>query len=160
MPPLDWFQLQILSLLLNCLWQNWFVSSREPMIYSMKFCSPEDALYLYKSAIWPCMEYCCYVWADAPSCCLDMLDKKQELVCRTVGPSPSVSHKHLADCQNVASLSIFYRYYFGIYSSELAALVPLPISCRRSSCYSNRLHNFSVTVYRCYKDIYVKFFFP
>ena len=38
---------------------------------SMKFLSPEVALYLYKSTIRPCMEYCCHVWAGAPSCYLE-----------------------------------------------------------------------------------------
>ena len=33
------------------------------LIRSMKFLSPEVALYLYKSTICPCMEYCCHVWA-------------------------------------------------------------------------------------------------
>ena len=32
------------------------------LIRSMKFLSPEVALYLYKSTIRPCMEYCCHVW--------------------------------------------------------------------------------------------------
>ena len=45
------------------------------LIRSMKFLSPEGALYLYKSTIRPCMEYCCHVWAGAPSCYLDLLDK-------------------------------------------------------------------------------------
>ena len=31
------------------------------LICSIKFLSPEVALYLYKSTIWPCMEYCCHV---------------------------------------------------------------------------------------------------
>ena len=31
------------------------------LIRSMKFLSPEVALYLYKSTICPCMEYCCHV---------------------------------------------------------------------------------------------------
>ena len=44
----------------------------------MKFLSPEVALYLYKSIIGPCMEYCCHVWADAPSCYLELLDKLQK----------------------------------------------------------------------------------
>ena len=30
------------------------------LIHSMKFLSPEVALYLYKSTICPCMEYCCH----------------------------------------------------------------------------------------------------
>ena len=32
-------------------------------------------LYLYKSTIRPYMEYCCHVWAGAPSCYLELLDK-------------------------------------------------------------------------------------
>ena len=31
------------------------------LIRSMKFLSPEVALYLYKSTIHPCMEYCCHI---------------------------------------------------------------------------------------------------
>ena len=38
------------------------------LILSMKFLLPEVALYLYKSTTCPCMEYCCHVWAGAPSC--------------------------------------------------------------------------------------------
>ena len=38
------------------------------LIRSMKFLSPELALYLYKSTIRPCMVYCCHVWAGGPSC--------------------------------------------------------------------------------------------
>ena len=35
---------------------------------SMKFLSPEVALYLYKSTIHLCFEYHCRIWAGAPSC--------------------------------------------------------------------------------------------
>ena len=45
---------------------------------SMKFLSPEVALYLYKSTIYPCMKYCCYAWAAAPSCYLQLFDKLQK----------------------------------------------------------------------------------
>ena len=98
------------------------------LIRSMKFLSPEVALYLYKSTIWPCMEYCCHVWASAPSCYLELLDMLQKQICRTVGPSLAASLEPLALHRNVASLSLFYRYYFGRCSSELAQLVPLPYS--------------------------------
>ena len=50
------------------------------LIRSMKFLSPEVALYLYKSTIRPCMEYCCHVWAGAPSYYLELLDKLQKRV--------------------------------------------------------------------------------
>ena len=90
-------------------------------------------------------EYCCHVEAD---------------ICKTVGPSLAASLEPLAQCRNVASLSLFYRYYFGRCSSELAQLVPLPFSRGRSTHYSDRLHDFSVTIPGCYKDVYVNSFFP
>ena len=129
------------------------------LIRSMKFLSPEVALYLYKSTIRPCMVYCCHIWAGAPSCYLELLGKLQKRICRTVGPSLAASLEPVAHRRNVASLSLFYRYYFGRYSSELAQLVPFPYSRGRSTRYSNRLHNFSVTIPRCYKDVYVDSFF-
>ena len=106
------------------------------------------------------MEYCCHVWAGAPSCFLELLDKLQKRICRTIGPSLAASLEPLAHRQNVASLSLFYKHYFGRCSSELAQLVPLPYSRRRSTRYSERLHEFYVTVSRCYKDVYVNSFFP
>ena len=130
------------------------------LIRSMKFLSTEVALYLYNSTIRPCMEYCCHVWAGAPNCYLGLLDKLQKRICRTVGPSLAASLDPLANCRNVASLSLFYRYYFGRCSSELVQLVPLPYSRGRSTRYSDRLHDFSVTIPRCYKDFYVNSFFP
>ena len=126
----------------------------------MKFFSPVVALYLYKSTICPCMEYCCHVWAGAPSCYLELLHKLQKQICRTVGPSFAASFKPLAHHRNLASLCLFYRYYFGRRSSELALLVPLLFSRGRSALYSHRLHETSVTIPECYKEIYVKGFFP
>ena len=100
------------------------------------------------------MKYCCHVWAGTLSYYLELLDKLQKWICRTVGPSLAASIKPLAHRRNVASLSLFYRNYFGRCSSELAQLVPLPYSWGRSTRYSDRLHDFSVTVPECYKDVY------
>ena len=111
-------------------------------ICSMKFLSCEVALYLYKFTIQSCREYCCLIWTGAPSCYLELLDTLQKQICRTVGPSFAASLEPLAHRQNVASLSLFYRYYFGRCSSELAQLIPLPFSRGRSTRYSDRLHNF------------------
>ena len=54
---------------------------------------------------------------------------------------------------------IVEMYYFGRCSSELAQLVLLPFSQGRLTCYSDRLHDFSVTISRCFKDVYVSNFF-
>ena len=130
------------------------------LICSMRFLSPVVALYLYKSTIRPCMKYCCHVWAGAPSCYLELLDKLQKGICRIVGPSLAASLEPLAHRRNVASLSLFYRYYFARCSLELAELIPFPFSRGKSTRYSDRLHDFSVTIPRCYKDVYVNSFFP
>ena len=130
------------------------------LICYMKFLSPEVALYLYKSTIHPCMEYCCHDWDGAPSSYLELLDKLQKRICRTVGPSLAASLEPLAHRQNVARLSLLYSYYYGRCSSELAQLVPLPFSKGRSTRYSDKWHDHSVTITRCYKGVYVNRFFP
>ena len=122
------------------------------LIRFMKFLSPEVALYRYKFSICSCMEYCCHVWAGASNCYLKLLDKLQKRICRIVGLLLAASLEPLAHLRNVANLSLFYRYYFDICSSELTQLVPLR--------YFDRLHDFSVTVLRYYKDVYVNSFFP
>ena len=104
----------------------------------MKFLSPEVALYLNKSTIRPCMEYCCHIWAAPPSCYLEFLDKLLTRICRTVGPSLAAFLEPLAHRRNVTSLSLVYMYYFGRCSSELAQLVPLRFSRGRSTRYFNR----------------------
>ena len=116
-------------------WGSYIISIAKPtpkkigaLIHSMEFLSPEVALYLYKSSICPCMEYYCHVWAGAPRCYLELVDKLQKWICRTAGPLLAASLEPLAHRRNVASLYLFYRHYFGRCSSKLAQLVPLPFS--------------------------------
>ena len=47
---------------------------------------------------------------------------------------------------------------YGTY--KLAELVLHPFSRGRSICYSDRLHDFSAAIPRCYMDVYVNSFFP
>ena len=45
---------------------------------AQRFLSPESILYLYKSTIRPCMEYCSHIWGGAPmSKGLDLLDSAE-----------------------------------------------------------------------------------
>ena len=95
-------------------WGSYIISIAETaskkigaLIRSIKFLSPEVALYLYKSTICPCMKYCCHVWAEAPSSYLELLSKLQKQICRIVGPSLTASLEPLAHRRNVASLSLF-----------------------------------------------------
>ena len=120
------------------------------LIFYMRSLSPEVSLYLYKSTVHLCMEYWCHIWASTLSCYLELLDKLQKQICRTVGPSLVPSLEPLAHGRNVASLSLFCRYYFRKCSYKLAQLVLFPFSQGRSTCYSDRFHDFSVTIPRCY----------
>ena len=88
-----------------------------------------------------------------------MLVKLQKRVCRAIGPSFAASLAYFARVWNIASLSPFHRYYIGRCLSELAELVPLVFSRRRFTHYSNRLNDFSVTIPRCYNDVYVNIFY-
>ena len=89
-----------------------------------------------------------------------MLEKLQKWVCRTVGSSLAAFLEPLAHCRNVASLSQFYSYYFGRCLHELAEVISLPCSHGKFTHCSNRLPDFSVTIPRCYKDVYFNSFFP
>ena len=91
----------------------------------------------------------CLGWC--PSCYLELLDKLQKRIYRTVEPSLAASLEVMTHCRNVANLSLFYKYYFGTCSSELAQLAPLPYSQGKSIRFSDRLHDFPVTIPRCYK---------
>ena len=100
------------------------------------------------------------LWKRSTSCYLELLDRLQKRICRTVVPSFAVSLEPLAHRQNVTSLGLLYRHYFVRCSSKLAQLVSFIFSCGMSTCYSDRLHDFSVTIPRCYKDVCVNSFFP
>ena len=83
------------------------------LILSMKFLSPEVVLYLYKlpySHAWNTVDMSTLM--SAPGCYLELLVKLQKWICRTVGPSLAASLKLIAHHRNVASLSLFCRYYF------------------------------------------------
>ena len=126
------FEMLVLTFFSKFHWGSYIISIAKTapkkigsLINSMKFLSPEVALYLYTSTIRPYMEYCCHVLAGSPSSYLDLLDKLQKRICRIVGPSLAASLEPLAHRRNVTSLRLFNRYCFGRCSSELVQLVPL-----------------------------------
>ena len=104
------------------------------LIHSKKFLSPEVALYLYKSTIRLCMNTVVVSW----------------LVLLVATWNSWISYKN-----RYAGLLVFHllplcRYCFGRCSSELVELVPLPYYQGRSTSYSDRLHDFFVTIPKYY----------
>ena len=122
----------------------------------MNFFSPGVALYCHSSMYGILLS--CLGWF--PQLLLRIVRQATKRICRTVGHSLAAPVEPLAHRQNVAISRLSCRYYLGRFSSELAQLVPLPFFQGRSNCYPDRLHDFSVTIPRCYKDVYVNSFFP
>ena len=79
-----------------------------------------------------------------------MVEKIEKRICKTVGFSHATYLQPLGHRRNG----------FGVCSSELAQLVPLPYSLGRSTRCSGRLYDFSFTIPRWYKDICEISFFP
>ena len=127
----------------------------------MKFLSPEVTLYPYESTIRSCIEYCFYLelfvghalnTAFTWNCLLSYRNGYAGLLVLYL-----LHHLHHL---NLASLSIFCSYCFGRCSAEHAQLVLISYSQGSSTRYSDILHNFSVAMSGCYKDVYVNSFFP
>ena len=105
---------------------------------------------------------CQHGWNLDPQCTWQVFKNLSGILCffKTRSAEVNIFIESLAHHRNVAGLNLFYRYYFGRCSSELAHLIPLPFSRGRSTSYSDRLHNFPVTIPRCYKDVYANSFLP
>ena len=100
-------------------------SQRVGCLYrASRFLHPETILYLYKSTVRPIMEYCCHLWAGAPRTHLYPLDRVERRVKNLVGQDASEKLEPLSVRRDVASLSLFYRYYYGQCSSSLSDCIP------------------------------------
>ena len=75
------------------------------------------------------------------------------MILPVASPLLPASLEPLVHRQNEPSLSLSYRYYFGRCSFQLAELFPLPHSNGRSTNYFSSLHDFSVSIPRCFMDV-------
>ena len=124
------------------------------------YLTPECILYLYKASIRPCMEYCCHLWAGAPAHLLNLLDKIQNRVSNMIGPQLSLKLQPLSHRRDVASLSLFYKYFHGHCSEELASLVPPRKIFTRHTRQAARAHEFTVEEPFVSKNFRRSSFFP
>ena len=76
------------------------------------------------------------------------------LLCQSILEIRWISYLH-----GSALFTIPLSVIFGRCPSELPQLIPFPYSWERSTCHSDRLQDFCVTIPRCYKDVYVNSFF-
>ena len=107
------------------------------------FFSPAELLQLYVGLIRPCMEYCSHVWGGSPY--TRLLDRVEAKAFRLVGDARLTSSlDSLSLRRRVASITIFYRLYFGYCSEELKSIIPPPLPRPRSTRQATASHNYCV----------------
>lgn len=130
------------------------------LLRARNYLTPESILYLYKSTIRPCIEYCCHIWGGAPADSLNLLDRIQHRICNAIGPNLSRKLDSLSHRRLVSSLCLFYKYSHGHCSTELSALVPPLKTFTHNTRFSSNCHPFTVDLTKCTKSFVKHCFFP
>ena len=113
---------------------------------------------LFNGFIHPCLEYCSHIWGSSPYTSLP--DRVESKAIRLIGdPSLTSALDPLSLRRKVASLSLFYRYYFG-HCSELATCIPLPMACPRSTRQASFAHSYCVELSNARINRFSDGFFP
>ena len=114
---------------------------------------------LYTGFIRPCLEYCSHIWGSSPY--TSLLDRIESKAIRLIGdPSLTSTLDPLSLRRKVASLSLFYRYYFGHCSDELAACIPPPMAWPRSTRQATFAHSYCVELSNARINQFSDGFFP
>ena len=114
---------------------------------------------LYTGFIRPCLEYCSHTWGFSPYTFL--LNRVESKAMRLIGdPSLTSTLDPLSLHRKLASLSLFYRYYFGHCSDELAACIPPSMAQPRSTRQASFAHNYCVELSNARINRFSDGFFP
>ena len=142
-----------MSKLLSKPQKNWgfsFVVNNILMLLNYSNCS---------GFIRPCLEYCSHIWGSSPY--TSLLDRIESKAIRLiVDPSLTSTLDPLSLRRNVASLSLFYCYYFGHCSDELATCIPPPMARPRSTRQATFAHNYCVELSNARINRFSDGFFP
>ena len=84
----------------------------------------------------------------------------QRRIVNIVGPDLCSNLQSLSHRRNVASLSLFYKYFHGCCSDELKSLTPALKSFKRVTRFSASAHPFTLQLPSCNKHFYSTSFFP
>ena len=151
-PPLD--SINILGLEINnkMSWKDHIVglarsaSKKLGILFRFRrFFSSEQLLQIYVGLVRPCMEYCSHIWGGSPY--TSLLDRVESKAYRLINKSSLTSNlDSLKLRRKVASLSIFYRFYFGRCSTELQSIIPPPLPRPRNTRQASHSHPYCVEI--------------
>ena len=95
------------------------------LLRTKRLYTPHQLLTLYKAQIRPSLEYCSHVWSSAPKHTLLLLDSIQRSAIRLIGdPELTKTLDSLEHRRQVGDLALFYRYFHGRCSTDIAHLIP------------------------------------
>ena len=90
------------------------------------------------------MKYCCHVWAGASSCYLELLDKLQKRIYRTVDLSLAASLEPLAHRRNlIEKIEIFFFFFFAALLADNMARISEVYS---EPCQTSKMEYFAKIV--------------
>ena len=137
-------------------------SQKLGLLYKTKpYFNDEQLLTIYKSHIRSQMEYCSPVWGGGGGVALALLDRLQNRACRLINnPLLTSNLPSLQLRRDVASLSLFYRYYHGHCSEELFSIIPPPIARRRVTRNMEIAHGCSLDPPTCRLSTFQNSFLP
>src|ERR1700755_1810612 len=102
------------------------------------FFTPSQLLALYRGVVRSCMEYASHIWGvSTHTALLEKVESRAFLLINS--PALTNSLQSLSTRRIVASLSLYYRYYNGHFSSELSRRIPPPLRRARATRLSTRL---------------------
>ena len=111
------------------------------------FFSTSHLLTIYKSQIRPSFEYCSHVWGGAPKSTPCLLDKVQSKALHLINnPNLAKSLQPLSHCHLVGDLSIFYRYFHGLFSQGIRDITHVPLKRVKTTRSSTHSHPFQVSL--------------
>ena len=118
-----------------------------------EFYTPSQLLSVYKGQVRPCMEYASHIWGGSSH--TRMLDRVESRAMRLINSRPLTdSLQSVSDRRQVASLSLYYRYYNNHCSAEVAQRVPPPMRRARGTRQSSQSHPYSVQLFNPRLDLY------
>ena len=166
-PPLNSINILGLQISSGLSWRDHIVqiaksaSKKLGVLFRCKQCFNSAQLFkLYTGFTRPCLEYCSHIWGSSPY--TSLLDRVESKAIHLIGdPPPSASTLDPLSLRlKVTSLSLFYRYYFGHCSDELAACIPPPMARPRSTRQASFAHNYCVELSNARINRFSDGFFP